>query len=140
MNQRLQLPIRYLAVALLAAAVTGCAGSPEARSFLWWPQGPGNISDPTPLVPPPTATVTHTPGDEAQAVRHGNLIYLSGQIADSPGPATATENGIEAQMRSATNKVMRILEDHGLSSSNITSVTLYLSSDGQVEISIVAAR
>jgi 2-iminobutanoate/2-iminopropanoate deaminase len=118
--------IRCLGAALLAAALTGCAGSPQAKNFLWWPQGPGDISDPMPLVPPPTARISHTPGDEAQAVRHGNLLYVSGQIADSPGPGMAVDSEIEAQMRGAMDNVMRILESHGLTSRNIISVTLYL--------------
>jgi 2-iminobutanoate/2-iminopropanoate deaminase len=112
--------------ALLAAAVAGCADSPQARSILWWPQGPGDISDPMPLVPPPTARTAHASGGEAQAVRHGNLLYVSGQIADSPGPEMASKNDIEAQVRGAMDNVLRILESHGLTSNNIISVTLYL--------------
>lgn len=63
---------------------------------------------------------------EAQAVRYGDLLFVSGQIADDPASLTIVGSDIQAQVRTAMDNVMRILESHGLSSSNILSVTMYL--------------
>ena len=109
--------IRLLGVALLAAAVAGCANSPEARSILWWPQGPGDSYDPVP---------SSFARSEAQAIRRGNLVFVSGQTAGTAGD-------IEAQVRDAMDNVVRILESHGLGSSNIISVTLYMREIGDLQ-------
>lgn len=62
----------------------------------------------------------------AQAVRYGDLFFLSGQLADDPASLAIVGNDIETQVHSAMDDVVRILESHGLTSSNILSITLYL--------------
>jgi 2-iminobutanoate/2-iminopropanoate deaminase len=110
------LAIRPLVIALLAAAAGGCANSPQTRNFLWWPQGPGDSSE---------LARSSSVRNEAQAIRRGNLVFVSGQTADAAG-------NIEAQVRGAMDKVVRILESHGLGSSNIISVTLYMREIGDL--------
>jgi 2-iminobutanoate/2-iminopropanoate deaminase len=61
---------------------------------------------------------------ESQAVRHGDLLFVSGQLGDDAGLTAG--RSIETQVRSSMDRVMRILESHGLGSNHILSVTFYL--------------
>ena len=126
--------LRLLCSAILAAAVAGCANTPKSKGMPWWPQGPGNTAEDvlrTSNAEPasvnhesPTSSTQPTYRD-AQAVRYGDLLFVSGQTADDPDLRGSTGRAIEAQVRSAMDNVVRILESHGLSISNIVSVTLY---------------
>jgi len=127
--------LRLLCSAILAAAVAGCANTPKSKGMPWWPQGPGNTAEDvlrTSNAEPasvnhesPTSSTQPTYRD-AQAVRYGDLLFVSGQAADDPDLRGSTGRAIEAQVRSAMDNVVRILESHGLSISNIVSVTLYM--------------
>lgn len=122
---------RLLCSTILAAAVAGCANTPKARGVPWWPQGPGDAAASNTA---PTArhaetahsSVTQPAHGYAQAVRYGDLFFLSGQIADDPVSLAIVGTDIETQVHSAMDNVVRILESHGLTSSNILSITLYL--------------
>jgi 2-iminobutanoate/2-iminopropanoate deaminase len=59
-------------------------------------------------------------------VRYGDLLFVSGQVSDGPASRASAGADIEAQVRTAMENVVRILESHGLSISNIVSVTLYM--------------
>jgi 2-iminobutanoate/2-iminopropanoate deaminase len=59
-------------------------------------------------------------------VRYGDLLFVSGQIADDPLSRASARNDIQAQVRTAMDNLERILEIHGLTMSNVLSVTLYL--------------
>lgn len=135
------LKMRLLCAAILTATIAGCAHSPGERAFLWWPQGPGNTSGDlpriadsgqshdasrTPFVETPHSSCAPGAGSESEAVRHGDLLYVSGQIGDRAGSGIVVGNNIDAQARSAMDKVMRILERHGLTDTNIVFVTIYL--------------
>ena len=128
-----QIP-RLLCGAILAAAIAGCANTPKSKGMPWWPQGPGNTAEDMlrtsdvepPRVsqesPPPSRTVDR----DAQAVRYGELLFVSGQVDDGPASRGSPGSDVEAQIRAAMDNVVRILESHGLSISNIVSVTLYM--------------
>jgi 2-iminobutanoate/2-iminopropanoate deaminase len=62
----------------------------------------------------------------AQAVRYGDLLFVSGQIADDQSSLPIAASDIQAQVRTAMDNVNRILESHGLTMSNVLSVNLYL--------------
>jgi 2-iminobutanoate/2-iminopropanoate deaminase len=59
-------------------------------------------------------------------VRYGDLLFVSGQIADDHISRAIVGNDIQAQVRTAMDNVNRILESHGLTMSNVLSVALYL--------------
>jgi 2-iminobutanoate/2-iminopropanoate deaminase len=120
---------------VLAAAVAGCANTPKKGGIPWWPQAPGNTSEDV----RPTASVVKAKGSDtsqlpstrgtnksAQAVRYGDLLFVSGQIADDQSSLPIAMSDIQAQVRTAMDNVNRILESHGLTMSNVLSVNLYL--------------
>jgi 2-iminobutanoate/2-iminopropanoate deaminase len=59
-------------------------------------------------------------------VRYGDLLFVSGQIADDPSSLAIAASDIRVQVRTAMDNVNRILESHGLTMSNVLSVNLYL--------------
>ncbi len=120
---------------ILAAAISGCANTPKSKGIPWWPQGPGNTakdvlrtSDAGPTGASHESPSSSTPPiyRDAQAMRYGDLLFLSGQVADDPALRGNRASDIEAQVRTAMDNVVRILESHGLGISNIVSVTLYM--------------
>jgi endoribonuclease L-PSP len=109
--------LRLLCSTILAAAIAGCANTPKSKGMPWWPQGPGNTAHDVLRTSDAEAagnsheslsSSTQPEYRDAQAVRYGGLLF------------------VEAQVRSAMDNVVHILESHGLSISNIVSVTLYL--------------
>ena len=127
--------LRLLCGAILAAAIAGCANTPKSKGIPWWPQGPGNTAEDvlrTSDVEPHSASheapssSTQPVYRDAQAVRYGDLLFVSGQVADGTASRGSAGSDVEAQVRTAMDNVVRILESHGLSISNIVSVTLYM--------------
>jgi 2-iminobutanoate/2-iminopropanoate deaminase len=123
--------LRLLCGAILAATIAGCANSPKSKGIPWWPQGPGSSAEdvlrtsdagPSSASHESLSPSTRPAYRDAQAVRYGDLLFVSGQVAADP----ASQGDIEAQTRTAMDNVVRILESHGLSISNIVSVTLYM--------------
>lgn len=51
----------------------------------------------------------------SDAVRVGNMLYLSGQIGNLPGQLTLAEGGIEAEARQTMENIKRVLEANGSS-------------------------
>jgi 2-iminobutanoate/2-iminopropanoate deaminase len=120
---------------ILTAAVAACADTPKKGGLPWWPQGPGIVSeDVLPTANVAVTTDADTPqlpstrgtNKSAQAVRYGDLLFVSGQIADNPSSLPIVASDIQAHVRAAMDNVNRILESHGLTMSNVLSVTLYL--------------
>lgn len=120
---------------ILATAVTGCADTPKRGGIPWWPQGPGDVSqDALAAANFSVATGADTPQSSStaaihaspQAVRYGDLLFVSGQLADDPASLAIVESDIQAQARTAMDNLERILEIHNLTMSNVLSVTLYL--------------
>jgi 2-iminobutanoate/2-iminopropanoate deaminase len=62
---------------------------------------------------------------DLQPLRQGDLVFVSGQVASVPGSEAAAANSLEDQVRRALENAMRVLERHGLGSTDIVSVTLY---------------
>ena len=123
---------------LLAAAVAGCANTPKTNGTPWWTQGPGTASEDVlhiteaDVVRPVAHTdyvrspSTHSKGGSNQAVRYGDLLFVSGQIAVEPASHAIVGSDIQIQVRTAMDNVMRILASHGMTASNILSVTMYM--------------
>ena len=78
----------------------------------------------------PTAAA---PGGYTQAARYGDLLFISGQIAIDPKTgAFDGDASIEVQTQRALDNVRAILESNRLTMANLVSVTVYLSSIGNL--------
>jgi reactive intermediate/imine deaminase len=62
----------------------------------------------------------------SEAVRHGDTLYLSGQIGIVPGSMTLVPGGIAAEARQTMQNVRATLEAHGLSMARIVKCTVML--------------
>lgn len=130
--------IRVVFGVLLGTGLAGCANQPEARGIFWWPQGPGTTAGdlkPTASSPaanaasearfPETRSTVPSGGHDVPPLRQGDLLFVSGQIASVSGSEVAAGDGLEGRVRRALENAMRVLESHGLDSTDIVSVTLY---------------
>ncbi len=62
----------------------------------------------------------------SEAVRHGDTLYLSGQIGLTPGKLQLVPGGIRAEARQALDNIRAILEAHGRSVGDIVKCTVML--------------
>lgn len=65
-------------------------------------------------------------GPYSQAIKVGNLIYTSGQIPIDPATGVFVEGGIKEQTRQSLTNVKAILEEAGLSMSNVVKTTVFM--------------
>ena len=65
-------------------------------------------------------------GPYSQAIRVGNLIYTSGQIPIDPATGVFVEGGIKEQTRQSLSNIKAILEEAGISMSNVVKTTIFL--------------
>ena len=65
-------------------------------------------------------------GPYSQAIQVGNLIYTSGQILIDPETGVFVEGGIKEQTRQSLTNVKAILEEVGLTMSNIVKTTVFM--------------
>lgn len=65
-------------------------------------------------------------GPYSQAIRVGNLIYTSGQIPIDPATGSFVEGGIKEQTRQSLSNIKAILEEAGISMSNVVKTTVFL--------------
>lgn len=63
--------------------------------------------------PPPEAALRNLPFSEA--VRVGDMLYLSGQVGVDPATGEVVTGGIEAETRQTLENIRRVLERHGSS-------------------------
>ena len=69
-------------------------------------------------------------GPYSQAVRAGNLLFVSGQIPIDPATGNLVENDIAVQTRQSLNNVSAILEAAGYSCADVVKTTVLLSDIG----------
>jgi 2-iminobutanoate/2-iminopropanoate deaminase len=62
----------------------------------------------------------------SQAVRIGNVLYLSGQLGNMPGTLTLTPGGLEAEARQTMENIGVTLKENGLSFRDVFKVTVML--------------
>jgi 2-iminobutanoate/2-iminopropanoate deaminase len=67
-------------------------------------------------------------GPYSQAVRVGNLIFLSGQIPLDPLSGHLVEGGIQPQTERVLENIRAVLEAAGLTFDNVVKTTVYLKS------------
>ena len=65
-------------------------------------------------------------GPYSQAIQVGNLVYTSGQIPINPVTGVFVEGGIKEQMRQSLQNVKAILEEAGLTMSNVVKTTVFM--------------
>ena len=65
-------------------------------------------------------------GPYSQAIKVGNLVYTSGQIPIDPATGSLVEGGIKEQTRQSLNNIKAILEEAGLTLSNVVKTTVFL--------------
>ena len=75
-------------------------------------------------------TTGFTPGQPvsplAQAIRYGNMLFLSGQGSLDPSTGEVVPGDIEAQTRQTLDNLMIILESAGATSKNIVNMRVIL--------------
>jgi 2-iminobutanoate/2-iminopropanoate deaminase len=62
----------------------------------------------------------------SEAVRVGNMLYLSGQIGVVPGSMKLITGGMQAEARQAMQNIKTTLEAHGYSMSNVVKCSAML--------------
>lgn len=65
-------------------------------------------------------------GPYSQAVRAGNLLFLSGQVPLDPATGKLVEGDITAQAAQVCKNLMAVLESQGLSADNVVKTTVFI--------------
>ena len=73
-------------------------------------------------------------GTYSQAVRVGDTVYLSGQIALSPATMEMVDGGIEAQTVRVFENLLAVVQAAGGTPGNIVKLTIYLADLGHFAI------
>jgi reactive intermediate/imine deaminase len=73
-----------------------------------------------------TASAPAAIGTYSQATRHGNTVYLSGQIPLDPQQMVLVEGGIEAQIHRVFQNLKAVCEASGAGLDQILKLTVYL--------------
>ena len=69
-------------------------------------------------------------GPYSQAIQVGNLVYTSGQIPIDPATGAFAKGGIKEQTRQSLTNVKAILEEAGLSMSDVVKTTVFMADMG----------
>jgi 2-iminobutanoate/2-iminopropanoate deaminase len=69
-------------------------------------------------------------GPYSQAVRVGDFLYTSGQVALDPATGSLVEGGIEAQTTRAIENLRAVLEAAGIGLKNVVKTTVFLKNMG----------
>lgn len=62
----------------------------------------------------------------SEAVRVGDVLYLSGQLGNVPGTPKLVEGGIEAEARQTMENIRAVLERHGSSLDRVIKCTVFI--------------
>ena len=65
-------------------------------------------------------------GPYSQAIQVGNRVYTSGQIPIDPSTGSLVEGGVKEQTRQSLLNVKAILEEAGLTMSNVVKTTVFM--------------
>ena len=69
-------------------------------------------------------------GHYSQAVVHGGLVFVSGQLGFEPGTLDKRADSVEQETRNCLTNLARILEASGSSLQRLVKVTIYISDVG----------
>ncbi|HEY3350778.1 MAG TPA: RidA family protein [Thermoanaerobaculia bacterium] len=95
-----------LGLAAAALVLTGCASAP--------PPAPAHY-------PSSPATLPFS-----EAVRDGDLLFVSGQIGNPPGTLGLVPGGMRAEAAQALENIRAIVERHGSSMTQVVKCTVFL--------------
>ncbi len=87
----------------------------------------------------PRSDITHLSSPEmealdlpfSEAVRVGDILYLSGQIGNLPGTTELVPGGITEETRQTLENIRAVLERHGSSLDRIVKCTIFLADIGE---------
>ena len=79
----------------------------------------------------PAARARTTKLPFSQAVRVGDVLYLSGSIGEIPGTMTLVPGGIEAETRQAMDNIGTVLKENGLTFRDVFKCTVMLADMAQ---------
>lgn len=85
-------------------------------------------------------TVIHTDaapaaiGTYSQAVRHGDLVFLSGQIPLDPATMTVVEGDIETQIRRVFDNLAAVCEAAGATLDSVLKLNVFLTDMGDFPV------
>ena len=65
-------------------------------------------------------------GPYSQAIRAGDMLFLSGQVPLDPATGKLVEGGIDEQAARACKNLAAVLESQGLSLDNVVKTTVFL--------------
>ena len=65
-------------------------------------------------------------GPYSQAIRTGNLMFLSGQVPIDPATGKLVEGDAAAQAAQCCKNVLAILESQGMTAANLVKVTVFI--------------
>ena len=77
-----------------------------------------------------TAKAPAAVGPYSQAVRHGNLVFLSGQIGLDPGSGKLVSGGIEAQAHQVFRNLAAVCEAAGGGLGKLVKVNIFVTDLG----------
>ncbi|HXQ31635.1 MAG TPA: RidA family protein [Steroidobacteraceae bacterium] len=103
-------PVRHGALTLLLLAAPGLAGAGEPATVQFLNSG--------------KVVTVNLPFSEA--VRHGDTLYLSGQIGISPGTLTLVPGGMAAEAKQALENIRTVLEANGRTTADLVKCTVML--------------
>lgn len=120
----------FLLSALLLA-VAACAPSPSADGAA--AEGAAEAPDAASPEPAPVEPVFLNPAEAAgqdlpfsEAVRVGDLLFLSGKVGRKPGTMELVEGGIGPETRQTMENIQAVLERHGSSLERVVKCTVFL--------------
>jgi 2-iminobutanoate/2-iminopropanoate deaminase len=79
------------------------------------------------MVPVHTSGAPQAIGPYSQAIRLGDMIYCSGQVALDPATGQLVEGDVAAQTRRALENLTAVLAEAGSGLSNVVKTTVFLS-------------
>ena len=80
-----------------------------------------------------TNDAPHAIGPYSQAVKSGNMLFLSGQIALDPKSGNLIEGDFAAQSRRVFDNLRAVLRAAGVDFRNVTRATVYLTDLGNFQ-------
>lgn len=104
---------RNLVLPTLALSLLGCQASAPPRA-----------AAPPQYFPSPQAAIRSLPFSEA--VRVGDVLYLSGQIGTAPAKLELVPGGIVPEARQTLENIRAALERHGSSLGEVVKCTVFL--------------
>ena len=109
--------MRYATAVILGIGIlaSGCTGQ----------NGGGRMPAEKQYIKPSAVIGPYTP-----AVRAGDLLFVSGQIAIDPATGALLQESIEAETRQVLANLDRVLKAAGYDSSQVVSATVYLTDMG----------